>query len=54
VQLTADERRLQEIREKFAAVGTRDDFNLAERRQALARLEQVLVQRVAERRLVAG
>lgn len=52
--MTADERRLQEIREKYAAVGTRDDFNLPERRQALARLEQVLAQRVAERRANAG
>lgn len=51
MELTRDERRLFEIRDKIESLHLRctNDFQLQERHQALVRLEAILAERVEQR-----
>ncbi len=45
------EGRLGEIQDQLAVLGEKDHFNLDIRRRGLLRLEEILIQRIADRHL---
>jgi hypothetical protein len=53
MRATSDERRLGEIQNQIATLGSRGDFNLCERLDGLEKLEAILLRRVTLQHVAA-